>query len=107
MKIEKIMDKKLKDKWVKALRSGEYRQGKGALCYHLSVEKRYCCLGVLAKTLDILDNENIVNIENGKKSGTYLPESILPMNIQLKLTRFNDEDDLSFLEIAYWIENNL
>jgi hypothetical protein len=37
------MDKKWKRKWVKALRSGEYKQAKGAL------KKRggYCCLGVL------------------------------------------------------------
>lgn len=38
------MDAKLKAKWVKALRSGEYVQGTGSLYNH----GRYCCLGVLA-----------------------------------------------------------
>ena len=38
------MDAKIKRKWVKALMSGEYRQGKGQL-YRRG---RFCCLGVLA-----------------------------------------------------------
>jgi hypothetical protein len=37
------MDKKLKEKWVKALCSGKYPQGSG----HLQHAGRYCCLGVL------------------------------------------------------------
>ena len=40
------MDAKLKAKWVKALRSGRYRQGIGSLYSR----RRYCCLGVLAIT---------------------------------------------------------
>lgn len=39
------MPKELRDKWVSALRSGEYAQGTGAL-YNLCDES-YCCLGVL------------------------------------------------------------
>lgn len=35
----------MRDEWVKALRSGEYPQGKDFLCY----EGSYCCLGVLSK----------------------------------------------------------
>jgi len=31
--------------WLAALRSGEFRQGEGALCYN----NRYCCLGVAAE----------------------------------------------------------
>jgi hypothetical protein len=37
------MDAELKAKWVAALRSGEYRQGK----HMLRDGDRYCCLGVL------------------------------------------------------------
>ena len=33
------------DGWVKALRSGDYKQGRNLLCY----EGAYCCLGVLCK----------------------------------------------------------
>lgn len=34
--------------WVKALRSGEYKQGRYSLCT-LTPYNRYCCLGVLAE----------------------------------------------------------
>ena len=39
--------------WVKALRSGEYRQGKGSLCNEnvTSGECVYCCLGVACDIL--------------------------------------------------------
>lgn len=39
------MQKELEESWVKALRSGEYEQGQGALCNN----GQYCCLGVLAE----------------------------------------------------------
>ena len=39
------MNKDVKEKWVKALRSGEYKQGCGVL--HNSSENTFCCLGVL------------------------------------------------------------
>ena len=39
------MDQKLKAKWVKALRSGRYRQGR----LKLYRNGAYCCLGVLCK----------------------------------------------------------
>lgn len=43
------MDKAIKRKWVKALRSGKYKQGKG----HLKDERgRFCCLGVLCNIID-------------------------------------------------------
>jgi hypothetical protein len=44
------MNKKIKDRWVKALRSGKYQQGKGVLCNINSEtgKREYCCLGVLS-----------------------------------------------------------
>ena len=39
------MDAKLKKKWVEALMSGKYRQGKTLL--YGSFTRRHCCLGVL------------------------------------------------------------
>lgn len=49
------MSKKLKTKWVKALRSGKYKQGNGALVEGLrdpsmdyATDLKHCCLGVLA-----------------------------------------------------------
>lgn len=37
------MNKRIKKMWIKALRSGEYKQGKG----YLRQDGEYCCLGVL------------------------------------------------------------
>lgn len=42
------MNKKLKKEWVKALRSGKYKQGVGALCTSVNGEDKFCCLGLLA-----------------------------------------------------------
>jgi len=45
------MDSSLKQKWVRALRSGKYFQASGAL----RTEDGYCCLGVLC---DVYDSSN-------------------------------------------------
>lgn len=37
------MKKRIKKLWLKALRSGKYKQGKGCL----RADRKYCCLGVL------------------------------------------------------------
>lgn len=42
------MDPKVKQQWVAALRSGEYKQGQGLLHYHDGGDDRMCCLGVLS-----------------------------------------------------------
>ena len=46
--ITATMPKELKEKWLAALRSGEYEQGKDSLYNGNS----YCCLGVLQKVAD-------------------------------------------------------
>src|SRR5688572_17403992 len=47
LRTEQVMDATIKEKWVKALRSGEFKQGEGKL--HDSDNDTYCCLGVLCK----------------------------------------------------------
>src|SRR5687768_4898762 len=48
------MDQYWKQKWVKALRSGKYQQGRGYLKQknHLTNQFEYCCLGVLCDLYD-------------------------------------------------------
>ena len=45
------MDRELKDRWLDALKSGEYEQGTGSLMFeddsYGPYGSRYCCLGVL------------------------------------------------------------
>lgn len=49
------MNWELIEKWIKALRSGEYKQAQGNLCeYDVRTGERlgYCCLGVLTHLVD-------------------------------------------------------
>lgn len=41
------MDKRIKKKWIAALRSGEYAQGKDCLLTSTEKVDKFCCLGVL------------------------------------------------------------
>jgi len=62
-KRNKKMKKRVMNKWVKALRSGEYRQCKGSMVETNGKGDKFCCLGVLT---------NIYVEENGMKGFTYL-----------------------------------
>jgi hypothetical protein len=68
---EELMDPELKERWLKALRSGKYEQAKGALKQldphdEGSEEYGYCCLGVIC---DITPEWNWETTQSG-----YLPE---------------------------------
>ncbi|NJO64368.1 MAG: hypothetical protein HC836_41230 [Richelia sp. RM2_1_2] len=52
------MNQEIKQKWIVALRSGNYKQGRELLCIvNEKKEEEYCCLGVLC---EIAAKENIV-----------------------------------------------
>lgn len=65
------MNKKIAEKWVKALRSGEYKKTAGMLCkVAKNGNKSYCCLGVLT---------DLYNKEHGIPRtvyGGYLKEEV-------------------------------
>jgi hypothetical protein len=88
------MDQKLKTKWIAALRSGDYKQGK----MQLFDGERHCCLGVLCI---------VINKENPE--WTYNHDLIGTKNVDI-LWRMNDGDDEfkiskhNFNQIADWIE---
>jgi len=105
------MNKDVADKWVKALRSGEYTQSK----YDLQNGAEYCCLGVLCDigskeglSVGTTDNGNIVGTSlNSQKSikdwsGMKTAEGLLPGGSYL--TRLNDTDNYTFEQIADVIE---
>jgi hypothetical protein len=52
-----MMNKKIKEKWLIALKSGKYEKGKK----YLLDDSKYCCLGVLC---DIYATEHKLNIDN-------------------------------------------
>jgi hypothetical protein len=94
-----LLPKEIKEKWLTALRSGEYTKGTKYLCKN----KKYCCLGVLCE---------IKNEQNSKNNAICYDEedSILSHNDELfgvlnALGSFNGFfikiDTLSFYSLAY------
>lgn len=102
-----MLDKTQKENWLKALRSGEYEQTKGRL---FDPEfNAYCCIGVFAKCNDIpVDETGHHMLDSGGENCGYmhLTNQIEPSEVD-KLWGMNDKDELSFEEIADYIEQNL
>jgi len=115
-KKENKISKKLARQWVKALRSGEYKQGVDDLC-SISLEGKeqtaeYCCLGVLCE----VENGEDFWIKSdryssrlrprGSDSTSYYGNHILSDDLVDKLVNMNDSGD-SFKKIASYIEKKL
>ena len=108
-----------KEKWVKALRSGQYAQTSGMLhSENPNGAHSYCCLGVLLDISDIghfegplyhleeCDAENRIVFCGGElESLTGYFEVTLEQ--QNKLVQMNDENGNTFAEIADYIESAL
>ena len=109
------MTKELKEKWVTALRSGEYKQGLKTL----RDGDTYCCLGVLADICECewkepeYDNVLAAIFENDLRSSywairqEYADKIGLSTQEQQTLADMNDIHKNSFSEIADYIEDNL
>jgi hypothetical protein len=106
------MKKELKDRWVAALRSGEYRQGVNALKYSPeNAQPKYCCLGVLAELAEPSSLVTVGGLSDFHGSVSFLRCSesdylYLSKEIQHKLSVKNDRG-LDFTKIADWIEKNV
>jgi hypothetical protein len=101
------MNPKLKRKWIKALRSGDYPQGKGSLKNSLG---SYCCLGVLAE----IQGCKLDEIPIGDRVTTTLPRGLnagLTVGKRRILAGMNDGtgtfEQHSFSRIADYIEEKL
>lgn len=74
------MNKDVKAKWLEALRSGEYEQGRS---YLRSDDNKFCCLGVLC---EIAVQDGVIDEASLSKYGTYRYdgwyESALPEKVQ-------------------------
>ena len=100
------MEKKLKVKWVKALRSGKYMQARRTL---ETRDGAMCCLGVLA-TIQGCDLK-----EHKAKTGFNLKTATLPRGFNAglsetmrnKLAGMNDKKSSSFAKIADYIAAKL
>jgi hypothetical protein len=110
------MKPEIKQKWVEALRSGDYKQTKGML-RRTTPEQSYCCLGVLT---DLYIKENNGNWNNyaGKTSLTHSVKEWAGLKVNdPTLTRnhgniisciiANDKCGYGFNKIADLVEENL
>lgn len=112
------MKTEIKRAWVKALRSGTYKQGRQAL----KEDGKYCCLGVLCdlhrkacKKKGWLEDEYDSNRSVYRGATDYLPNVVAswagldyddPVVDGKKLSERNDAGD-SFNTIAKLIQDNL
>ena len=104
------MKKKLKTKWVKALRSGKYKKGVGVLLSINGKKQSYCCLGVLGDICGFneggLYNCSYLSDIHPRKTAKFFSEKI-----EEKLSMMNDGNNgykkHSFKQIAKWIEENI
>ena len=104
------MKKELKSRWVTALRSGEYKQGRR----NLRLNNEFCCLGVLCEidervirgSYDTYSYKGVPNM-SWVLSNEYLDDLRLPHEQTSLLMGMNDNKGESFSEIANWIEANV
>ena len=108
------MNPEIKAKWVEALRSGRYRQGKSVLCRPSTTgELHYCCLGVLGEEMGLLSKQGHCDWKSWGAEGNLgsIPdndaEELGLDGKQSPLIGMNDREGKSFNEIADWIEVNL
>ena len=102
MKYKKL-PKRLKDKWVKALLSGKYKQRKGVLV----LNGEYCCLGVLGvacgiSVAEMSDRNNLSDVNRDDIIGDDSDHSL-----QNKLIHMNDGQNRSFKWIAAYVKRYL
>ena len=99
----------IKTRWVEALRSGHYKQGKGQL---RPTSDSYCCLGVLC---DIMNPEGWtlddgLYIFEDRFFGVLSPELRSKTGVNQKIHStvmdMNDIEKKPFKEIAQWIQEN-
>lgn len=122
------MKKAIAEKWVKALRSGKYKQGTGYLRTSQDNSNSFCCLGVLCNIHaqehpELAKKETNPDVYMGETE--FLPEKVMKWagmddsggvrtdregieildNEFFSLAEANDYG-ISFTRIATWIEKN-
>jgi hypothetical protein len=100
-----MLTKEQKDKWVAALRSGEYKQTRK----RLFSGKGYCCLGVFCTAVEgiKLKRSEVCDADEESPSfGHYERIKSLIGDHKFELVRLND-DGKSFAEISEYIEEKV
>lgn len=113
------------EKWIAALRSGDYKQGTGYLALKEGDDTKYCCLGVLCELavkegiippgLQIEDRPKVYADTDGE--GVYYPPNAVtrwattlfdgwysPIDVRDTLDNMNDTYGFTFEQIADALE---
>lgn len=98
------MKKGLKARWVAALRSGKYKQGRGSL---QTGEGEFCCLGVLCEISPAVKHRVKAAGQEATLGVVGYTYAGLSREQEDILTSMNDEGSKTFLGIATWIERHL
>lgn len=85
--MEQKFTQEIKDNWLKALKSGKYKQGFGQL-YH-KPDNSFCCIGVLGDIMEDLDNEHSSSSIDTKSPYVFLRNTIGRENTDM-LCQHND-----------------
>lgn len=110
------MNEVAKEKWIAALRSGRYMQGKSCL---KGVDGNYCCLGVLVEVFEdyygLRFDRKTNSSQNAVEFGSYCSVSAPPEIVidwikllpkhQTLLINLNDKHGCSFAGIADVLEH--
>jgi len=122
------LPKNFKEEWIKALKSGNYTQGAGALRRnpkhsHPDSKTEYCCLGVACSVAGVPEEyisgewieqqyefekyrySKVPEILHGGSDDNELVEVLSTMNDTH--TRDTSEHKFSFTDIADWIDDNI
>jgi hypothetical protein len=99
------MKAETKEKWVAALRSGEYQQCAGVL---QDISGANCCLGVLCRVMGAQIDEYRTFHWKDSRGYACLPRALeqeigLSDRVMSELTRMNDNGGKSFNDIASYI----
>jgi hypothetical protein len=102
-----LINKEFWTKWIAALRSGEYVQGKG----YLNRKEKYCCLGVAVDILDPNGWKGSFDVKCYEKEEACLTKQTLQkiglsFELQAKLVKMNDNGH-DFKSIADFLEKEM
>lgn len=104
------MNPDVKKRWIEALRSGDYKQGRGWL---RNIDDEYCCLGVLENLIQpegwsaqaggwSASNNSVMFISDATRHQASISHEATNC-----LMNMNDMEGKTFSQIADYIEENL
>lgn len=102
-----MLDKKFKNKWIKALKGGKFTQGEGRLYKKDESGEKYCCLGVAGIICGIPKEMLYKSFLERYPLSYNIPKDIKGQKeVAAHLANMNDNGK-SFEEIADYIKKNL